>query len=176
MAEEFQTKDSGERQQFDSGMVRDTQAGKNRLDLALDGPLPEALFIDQPKADAVTAFLTWHRLISAGISDITLGAKAVQSIANYEGGLAELFIRYAALMTRGAVKYSARNWMQASGQAELERFISSASRHFFQWYKGDRDEDHAAAVVFNINGAAYVLNKLQEAEHQANLSKLMRPF
>jgi predicted oxidoreductase len=30
-----------------------------------------------------------------------------------------------------------------------------------QWFLGDRDEDHAAAVLFNINGAEYVREKMR---------------
>lgn len=64
--------------------------------------------------------------------------------------------RWAALLTRGARKYSANNWMKAKGQEELDRFRESAFRHFMQWFNGEEDEDHAAAVMFNINGAEYV--------------------
>jgi len=106
----FETKDSGQREVFESGMHRDTTEGKVRYDLAVDGPL---------------------------------------------------FKRYAELMTRGAVKYDARNWMQANSAEELERFRQSAFRHFMQWFLGDTDEDHAAAVVFNINGAEYVKDRLR---------------
>lgn len=38
MAQEFQTKDSGQRQEFESGMVRDIQTDKPRYDL-VDMPL-----------------------------------------------------------------------------------------------------------------------------------------
>lgn len=71
-----------------------------------------------------------------------------------------MFERWAAHLTGGAKKYSERNWMLASGQAELDRFIASACRHFEQWLRGDTDEDHAAAVIFNINGAEYVKQNL----------------
>jgi hypothetical protein len=64
--------------------------------------------------------------------------------------------RWAGLLTRGASKYAPRNWMLASGEEEYERFRESAARHFEQWLRGDDDEDHAAAVFFNINGAEYV--------------------
>lgn len=53
--------------------------------------------------------------------------------------------------------YGKRNWMQATkGSAEeqravLERAKVSAFRHFLQWLNGEADEDHAAAVFFNIN-------------------------
>jgi hypothetical protein len=104
----FVIKDSGERMQFQSGMVRDLTTGKVDYSLAIDGPM---------------------------------------------------FRRFAAHMTKGAAKYSKRNWMKAEGQEEADRFRESAFRHFMQWYLGETDEDHAAAVYFNINGAEYVKDK-----------------
>lgn len=53
--------------------------------------------------------------------------------------------------------YAKRNWMQAlkgdrsERQAVMTRAKESAFRHFLQWLRGDKDEDHAAAVFFNIN-------------------------
>lgn len=70
--------------------------------------------------------------------------------------------RWAAHLTKGAKKYSERNWMGARTEEERARFIESAVRHFVQWLRGDRDEDHAAAVLFNINGAEYVQDKLDQ--------------
>lgn len=105
MASDFVTKDSGEREHFDSGMQRDTEAGKPRFDLIVPEGVP---FEDQ------------------------------------------LLTRFAALMGRGAEKYDARNWEQANGAAEVARARSSAFRHFFQWFCGETDEDHAAATLFNI--------------------------
>ena len=49
--------------------------------------------------------------------------------------------------------------MKAEGPVEYERAWESAFRHFMQWYNGDRDEDHGAAVFFNINEAEYVKEK-----------------
>ena len=106
-------KDSGKRQEFESGMVRDVTEGKTDYTLVLDGPM---------------------------------------------------FERWAAHMTKGAQKYEARNWMKAEGEAELTRFRESALRHLLQWMRGDTDEDHAAAVFFNINGAAYVLDRMSSEE------------
>jgi hypothetical protein len=71
-----------------------------------------------------------------------------------------MFKRWAVHMTKGAVKYAKRNWMKARGQQELDRFRESALRHFLQWYDGDTDEDHAAAVMFNINGAEFVKEQM----------------
>ena len=75
--------------------------------------------------------------------------------------------RLAIHVTKGATKYpdvepGIPNWTLAAGEEEYKRFRASACRHFVQWYEGDRDEDHAAAVVFNINGAEYVKDKLEQ--------------
>ncbi len=105
----FTIKDSGERQEFDSGMVRDTAEDKIDYTLAFDGPLLD---------------------------------------------------RYAAHLTAGAKKYAKRNWMQANGDEELDRFMISAARHFRQWLAMERDEDHFAATVFNMNGYEYVHDRL----------------
>jgi hypothetical protein len=67
-----------------------------------------------------------------------------------------MFDRWAEHLTKGAEKYNEGNWLKASGEEELKRFRASAVRHFVQWLRGDTDEDHAAAVFFNINGIEYV--------------------
>lgn len=76
----------------------------------------------------------------------------------FDGPLLE---RWAKHLTLGAAKYTDRNWMKANGQEELTRFRESAVRHFIQWYRGDVDEDHAAAIYFNVNGAEYVKDRLR---------------
>ncbi len=67
--------------------------------------------------------------------------------------------RWQGLLGRGAAVYTARNWCKALSATDLvaraetkERFRASAMRHFMQWVMGERDEDHAAAVIFNMNG------------------------
>jgi hypothetical protein len=74
-----------------------------------------------------------------------------------------MYARWAALLTKGAEKYGKGNWTLASGPDELDRFRESACRHFEQWLRGDADEDHAAAVLFNINGAEHVKERLGAA-------------
>ena len=76
----------------------------------------------------------------------------------------QLLTRWAKLMGRGAEKYSTRNWEKANGKEELERFKESAFRHFIQWMSGEEDEDHSAAVLFNICGAEFVKWKLENEE------------
>jgi len=73
-----------------------------------------------------------------------------------------LLYRWAMLLGRGADKYEERNWEQASTQEELERYKESAFRHFMQWFSNETDEDHAAATMFNLQGAEYVRERLKE--------------
>lgn len=47
----------------------------------------------------------------------------------------------------GVAKYGERNW--ELGQP-LSRYLDSALRHLFQLLDGQTEEDHAAAVVWNI--------------------------
>lgn len=115
MIDTFVIKDSGKREEFASGMVRDTAAGKINFLKVLDGPMLQ---------------------------------------------------RWAGHLTKGAVKYpdvkpGVANWTLASGEAEYQRARESAARHFFQYLRGDTDEDHAAATFFNINLAEYVKAKLE---------------
>lgn len=75
-----------------------------------------------------------------------------------------MFDRWAAHMTKGARKYAARNWMLAEGEAELERYKRSLLRHLYAYLRGEDDEDHAAAIFFNVNGAEYVKERLAAEE------------
>lgn len=70
--------------------------------------------------------------------------------------LDQMLTRFATHLGRGAEKYAARNWEQFSDESALERAKSSAARHFEQWFNGETDEDHAAAVWFNVMAAEYV--------------------
>ena len=68
--------------------------------------------------------------------------------------------RIASHLTKGAEIHGKNNWKLASTQEELERFEESAFRHLVQYLNGERDEDHAAAVVFNLMCAEYVRGRI----------------
>jgi hypothetical protein len=113
----YAVKDSGQRQEFASGMVRDVTTGK----------------------------VDWHRVADGPM----LG-------------------RWAKHLTVAVAKYQdiapgVPNWTLAAGEEELARFRASAFRHFMQWLNGDTDEDHAAALFFNVNGFEYVRSRVQDS-------------
>lgn len=55
--------------------------------------------------------------------------------------------RVEGLLERGAVKYSKDNWMLGQPMSRVRR---SGLRHYIQWIEGEKDEDHLAAVFFNL--------------------------
>lgn len=74
----------------------------------------------------------------------------------------DMLTRWAIHMAKGAKKYGDRNWELAHTLEEAQRFRASAFRHFVQWFKGAQDEDHAAAVFFNIQCYEYVKERMEE--------------
>ena len=75
-----------------------------------------------------------------------------------------MLTRWAELLRKGAIKYERRNWEKADSDEELERAKASAFRHFMQWFTGETDEDHAAAVFFNINEVETIRYKQRTKE------------
>ena len=70
--------------------------------------------------------------------------------------------RCALLLAKGADHYEDRNWEKFNGPDALSRAKSSAFRHFMQWITGEEDEDHAAAVFFNVMAVEYIKEKMSE--------------
>lgn len=162
MTAAFVTKDSGERQTFASGMQRDSARKDLRPDLLPTSMLCRFLACES-KERAMVFFLNW---IEGREPDVDFGAMCLAAISTAEQirNSVPMLVRWAELMGRGAEKYGERNWEKASTEEELERFKASGARHMVQWFYGmNPEEDHAAAVFFNISGAEYVKARLAAA-------------
>lgn len=77
--------------------------------------------------------------------------------------------RYIAHLTKGREKYpdpepGVPNWTLAEGVDELTHAKRSLLRHVFQLLRDERDEDHAAAVWFNVNLIEYIRDKMNKPE------------
>lgn len=70
--------------------------------------------------------------------------------------------RLAELYTKGAKNHAPRNWEKASTPEDLDLFIQAEWRHFMKHRRGDTDEDHLAALVFNLIGEEHVKAKLKK--------------
>ena len=71
--------------------------------------------------------------------------------------------RWATHMTAHIGSKGRNNWRYADTVDDLERFRASAWRHFVAWQRGETDEDHAAALFFNVAGAELVGHRLRDA-------------
>ena len=62
----------------------------------------------------------------------------------------------------GAEKYGENNWMRGM---PLSVYYDCAHRHLDAWWRGDGDEDHAAAVVWNMLCAMWTEANHNDDEH-----------
>lgn len=83
----------------------------------------------------------------------SFGTGAVRDTADGKGFFDclpfEALRRLAVHMENGAKKYGKHNWRKGINQS---RYLQSALRHLNQFAEGHRDEDHLAAVMFNVAG------------------------
>lgn len=80
----------------------------------------------------------------------------------------QMITRYGHWMARGAEKYSSRNWEQFDSAEALEHAKGSLLRHTFKLLAGKTDEDHAAAVWFNVQAIELIRWK-QRQEIEAEM-------
>ena len=153
-------KDSGARREFKSGAVRDVQEGKGRCDLL---PLDEvSVFlggylssgpVHYPK-DEVVEFI--NQYVRTG--DIGNLYTAIRKFIDRNGmhpstAILELAKHY----EDGARKYQERNWEKG---IPLHCYIDSGVRHYLKHMRGDTDEPHNRAFLWNMFGAIWThLNK-----------------
>ena len=157
--------DSGERRQFDSGAVRDIAQGKGRCDLMPLGIIGDWLRdrilckIDEYLYSGDSSNL-WHAFATF----------------NRERGdhISTALLEVAKHFEDGAVKYGDRNWEKG---IPVHCYIDSAVRHYLKHRRGDQDEPHDRAFMWNILCAIWThenhpelidipANKLTKEEHE----------
>lgn len=129
-------KDSGERRQFDTGAVRDIQEGKGRCDLM---PL-----------DVVGHILHNPTLAYMHIFQLSGNVDALHDALSACGIFHDphtMFLEVAKHFEAGAKKYGEYNWQKG---IPTHCYIDSAVRHYLKYLRGDKDEPHDRAFVWNI--------------------------
>ena len=133
--------DSGSRREFETGAVRDIAEGKGRCDLLPLGIIGR--IIDD-------STLTWLE-IYVREGDLKALDNAITIFVNgYVGNLESAILEVAKHYEEGAKKYAERNWEIG---IPLHCYIDSAVRHYLKYRRGDDDEPHARAFLWNILGA-----------------------
>lgn len=130
--------DSGERRQFGSGAVRDIAQGKGRCDLMPLGVIGEWL------NDNYLVHI--NEYLYTGDDDSLWAVFRAFSRERWEHTSTAL-LEVAKHFEDGAVKYGDRNWEKG---IPIHCYIDSGVRHYLKYRRGDQDEPHDRAFLWNI--------------------------
>ena len=150
-------KDSGDRANFSTGAVRDANTDKGRMDLVPLDTLADiiAYYTDHKsefsemitKDTAVTAVLKcWNEFQWSGNNESLIRAFIILSLCEF-GDLTTATLELSQHFKDGAVKYSENNWRLGIA---LHRYTDSGPRHLLELWRGDTDEPHGRAALWNL--------------------------
>ena len=146
--------DSGKRQEFASGSVRDTDEGKVKWSL-----LPPMLWplnsVEQDLGGCIERYL-----ISGNVAELEAYLVWAMTIDKLRLSIAERF-------NGGAEKYDAYNWCKGQN---VRRMLDSLGRHLWECQTGranDTSEDHMGAVLWNMCAIVWTAN------HRADLNDFL---
>ena len=142
--------DSGERRKFKTGAVRDCASGKGRCDL-----LPLDVVGDMLGDYVFNRIDNYCRTGDIKSLYAVIENFVLTHFGTYPNALLELAKHY----EDGANKYSERNWEQG---IPLHCYIDSGVRHYLKLLRGDTDEPHDRAFLWNMMGAIWTHTHLPE--------------
>lgn len=135
----MEIKDSGKRREFDTGAVRDIQEGKGRCDL-----LPLDIVSRLLKSDV---FLYIDDYIHTGEYSYLIDTLYNPVKNNIYDDIYTMILELSKQFEQGAKKYGEYNWQKG---IPTNCYIDSAVRHYLKYLRGDKDEPHDRAFVWNI--------------------------
>lgn len=138
-------KDSGDRTTFATGAVRDMKGeDKGRCDLM---PLTQVaeLLCDEVLKE-ISVFELGRKL---GVGEKSHLLSALKGFADkaYKGETETMLLEVSKHYKNGCEKYGIDNWKKG---IPAWSYIDSAVRHYLKWRRGDADEPHDKAFVWNI--------------------------
>ena len=156
-------KDSGNRREFSTGAVRDMAEGKGRCDLLPLGVIAD-LFLESKceKYERVNIILNYLNAALKIWKDEALSWDSVRMdfvVGHLYNALKEflkqsdfadiptMVLELSVHFEQGANKYTEDNWKRG---IPVNCYIDSAIRHYLKWLRGDTDERHDRAFVWNI--------------------------
>lgn len=150
--------DSGERRQFESGAVRDIVEGKGRCDLL---PLREVadIFYNSGDDNIADILSSIHEFCMTGHVSELIDAIEIFTIGAYHESIQTCILDVAIHYEQGCDKYGERNWEKG---IPLHCYIDSGIRHLLKYFRGDKDEPHDRAFVWNMLGAAWTARNKPE--------------
>lgn len=150
----MEIKDSGARREFGTGAVRDIQEGKGRCDLMPLGVVGRVL--NNP------TFSFMYRFTATG--DYRFLYDALTSSGVYHD-VYTMFLEVSKHFEAGAKKYGEHNWQKG---IPTHCYIDSATRHYLKHLRGDDDEPHDRAFVWNLMCCIWTCENMPELNDYAD--------
>lgn len=140
-------KDSGDRTQFETGAVRDMREGKGRCDL-MPLEVVACLMVDPAAKEMlqnISSFQEYNdtRFLYSCLSNFATGYGHDSFLVDE----CTMLLEVAKHFEEGAKKYGENNWQKG---IPVKCYIDSAVRHYLKWLRGDKDEPHDRAFVWNL--------------------------
>lgn len=148
-------KDSGERKVFETGAMRDISEGKGRCDLL---PLDTIIYILDPVQSSRKTLEFIDTFLKTGDVDNLKQAILIFCEQNRLEPIT-MMLKLSIHYEDGARKYEDNNWKKG---IPVHSFIDSGVRHYLKWLRGDEDEPHDRAFVWNMVGAIWTMNNKPE--------------
>lgn len=136
-------KDSGNRRRFETGAVRDIQEGKGRCDLMPLDVLARFFTLDGKPNKTLGCIYDYQ---ANGYVESLLLALSWFSEEHWKNNRT-MFLEVSIHFEEGAKKYGENNWQKG---IPTHCYIDSAVRHYLKYLRGDKDEPHDRAFVWNI--------------------------
>ena len=141
--------DSGSRREFPTGAVRDIQEGKGRpslVPLFVAAKILDVRDSGDPVLYYIASFADTRNIFYLFLALREFAGKAFAH--SCETMLLEVSIHF----EEGAKKYGDNNWQRG---IPVECYLDSAIRHYLKYRRGDDDERHDRAFVWNIMCCAW---------------------
>ena len=136
-------KDSGDRTEFDTGAVRDMREGKGRCDLM---PLEVVANMCAEDTDFDNVLLNIRYFQKTKHTSYLYNALEFFNERHWDNCYTML-LEVSKHFEEGAKKYGENNWQKG---IPVKCYIDSAVRHYLKWLRGDNDEPHDRAFVWNL--------------------------
>ena len=143
--------DSGTRREFTTGAVRDIQEGKGRCDLAPLDVIAEFFKRGKYTPDPERADKIYWTLYDIYCFQDTGNTEflymALSCFLEHYDYTPTMFLEVSKHFEEGAKKYGEANWTKG---IPTHCYIDSAVRHYLKLLRGDKDEPHDRAFVWNL--------------------------
>ena len=160
--------DSGNRRQFDTGAVRDIQSNKGRCDLMPLKQIAMYISFESSYEDTVKSLtidplsyilMNIDEFLHTGDVDSIYKSISIFRVRLWDISVCDLILEVADHYEEGANKYGERNWEKG---IPAHCYIDSAVRHLLKFARGDCDERHDRAFVWNMFGLAWTILNMPE--------------